>query len=227
VLADDTREYWCKALNNGQHERVPINEQIVARLGELIGVAVCEPMLVWIPTALVGTEFAPGLFLEEGWVHGSLAVVGVIETHGLDHRLEDDNARRHAGFFALHDWLTGSDDQWLVETGQENRYHSHDHGHYFTPPGAAWTCQTLSAPDDPCELGHDPTNLDHEELERLASALEALSEEEIWAALENIPEAWPIPDQDLECVARLADERRQPVADRLRSISNTIAGVTP
>ena len=44
VQADDGREYWCKALNNTQEApMVPVNEQIVARLGRLIGVAVCEP----------------------------------------------------------------------------------------------------------------------------------------------------------------------------------------
>lgn len=32
VLGDDER-YWCKPLNNFDHPRVPVTEQIVARLG--------------------------------------------------------------------------------------------------------------------------------------------------------------------------------------------------
>lgn len=49
LLAEDGHRYWCKAINNFQSQRVPVNEQIVARLGHLIGAPVCDPQLVRIP----------------------------------------------------------------------------------------------------------------------------------------------------------------------------------
>jgi len=56
-----------------ENSRVPINEEIVARLGTLIGAAVCEPTLVYMPQQLAGWEFRQGYVVEVGWAHGSLA----------------------------------------------------------------------------------------------------------------------------------------------------------
>lgn len=122
---------------------VPVNEQLAGRLGMLIGAPVCEPQLVRIPSDLIGWEIRPGTgrLLEEGWVHGSLAVEPVVETRDLSSRSTDDNPRRHAGIYALHDWLGGSDAQWLA-AGPESIFYSHDHGHYF-PGGPAWTSASL------------------------------------------------------------------------------------
>jgi hypothetical protein len=139
--------YWCKTLNNLQDPRVPVNEQIVARLGLLIGAPVCVPKLVYMPPPLVGWEFraGQGRLIEEGWAHGSRAVHHTVETHDLASRAKNDNARRHVGIYALYDWCGGSDPQWL-RAGAEEEYHSHDHGHYFPggpgrrltpPPGPA------------------------------------------------------------------------------------------
>src|SRR5919109_2283208 len=141
VLADDGARYWCKVLNNGQSPRVPVNEQVVGRLGKLVGIGVCEAQLVEITEDLAGWEFAGGKALEPGWAHGSRAVEGAIETNTLDHRADDENASRHAGFVALFDWLGGSDPQWLYSTTDSNRYFSHDHGHYLGTP--EWTIDTL------------------------------------------------------------------------------------
>lgn len=66
--------------------------------------AVCEPALVNLG-GLVGYEFRPGRFVEPGWAHGSTAVDPALETRALEDRLADDNRRRHASFFAVHDWL--------------------------------------------------------------------------------------------------------------------------
>jgi hypothetical protein len=52
VRVDDGRRYWCKCLDNPQSPRVPINEQIVGRLGSYLGVAVCEVSLIRIPPEL-------------------------------------------------------------------------------------------------------------------------------------------------------------------------------
>jgi hypothetical protein len=188
VRADDGERYWCKVLNNPQgSELVPINDQVVARLGQRIGVAVPEPRLVEIPQDLAGWEFRPGFALEAGFAHGGRAIEPVVETHQLSHRTSADNAARHAGFFALHDWLGGSDPQWLIATNDGDRYYSHDHGHYFWGPG--WTPESLRANiDNPAPLEQPTDGLDATELVRLADELERLDREEIAAALANLPE---------------------------------------
>lgn len=218
IRADDGREYWCKVLNNTQNEPlVPINEQIVARLGQLIGVAVCEPQLTEIPSDLDGWEFRPGHTLQQGYAHCGLAVEGAIETHALEHRADDENAVRQAGFFALHDWLGGADPQWLRSTTDNNACFSHDHGHYLWGP--AWTKDSLEQKvHDAAPLGQDPASLDADEIERLASRLEALSREDIATALANLPEGWPINAEAKEAVVDFAFGRRQAVADRLRAM---------
>lgn len=218
MLADDQARYWCKALNNGQSPRVPVNEQIVGRLGKLVGIAVCETTLVEIPEDVAGWEFAAGKMLEPGWVHGSKAVESVVETHTLDHRADDDNAVRHAGFFALFDWLAGSDPQWLNSTADQNRYFTHDHGHYLGEP--AWTIDTLGERrDGEIRLPQDPSGLSPEELERIAERLGTITREELENALHGIPSEWPVSDEELEAVVDFADHRRTAVAERLTALA--------
>jgi hypothetical protein len=221
VLADDGRRYWCKTLNNQQSPRVPTNEQVVGRLGALIGAPVCEVELVYIPSALAGWEFRQGVQLVEGWAHGSVALDPVVETHGLDNRASDDNARRHAGICALYDWLGGSDPQWLVR-GVDQEYFSHDHGHYF-PGGPAWTATSLKdALDNPIQIATPSSGLDGGELRRLADALAALSTEEIEACAAKVPAAWPVTDEELDALTAHLVHRREPVAERLRATADAV-----
>jgi hypothetical protein len=218
LLADDDQRYWCKTLNNFQGERVPITEQIVARLATLIGAPACACTLVDV-SALAGWEFkqGSGRLIEPGWAHGSLAVDPAIETRALDHRNDDDNRRRHAGIHALCDWLAGGDLQWLRAVDQENAYYSHDHGFYLTGP--AWTEATLAAARDaPFASSLATERLDRDELGRLAGALEAITRQEIESELSKLPAEWPVSDQELEAVVDFALARREPVATRLRGL---------
>jgi hypothetical protein len=133
VAATDSQKYWCKPLNNPQGEKIPIVEQIVGRLGALLGVDVCEVALVRIPSGLAGEDFAPGKQLEEGWAHGSRHIEDAIEVRNLEHRSVGDNAKRQVGFFALYDWLLGDDPQWMRNVHQDT-YWSHDHA--WAPAGS-------------------------------------------------------------------------------------------
>jgi hypothetical protein len=221
VLADDGRRYWCKPRNNLQDGRVPVNEQIVAKLGLLIGAPVCEPQLVYLPSALAGWEFRAGHRIEPGWAHGSVAVESVVETRDLGNRTSDDNARRHAGIYALHDWCGGSDAQWLM-AGSDAEFHSHDHGHYF-PEGPRWTIASLQqAAGAAHQLGFAATGLDGGELNRLADRLTGTTEEEIGACASNIPAEWPVEDDELEALVGFLYARREPVAQRLLGLLGAV-----
>lgn len=216
VIADNQRRYWCKPVNNLQSSRVPVTEQIVGRLGALLGAAVCEPALIRLD-GLAGYEFRPGHFVEPGWAHGSAAVDTVLETRALDDRAADDNRCRHAGFFVLHDWLAGSDAQWLYDTAADNMYFSHDHGFYLTGPD--WTAGSLaSGVAEDFSLAGDATGLDPTEVGRLAEVLEALSKEDIDAEVSKLPASWPVTDEELAAVADFAEQRRGPVVARFRTL---------
>jgi hypothetical protein len=220
VVASDLAQYWLKPPNNPQGPMVPVNEQIVGRLGRWLGVSVCDCALVEIPAALAGTEIAPSYVLVECVAHGSLAVSGAIEqVPQLLHRGEDENALRHAGFVALHDWLWGGDDQWLRAAGDSNRYYSHDHGHYF-PQGPNWTPASLSAHRDAAHPSTQPIdNLNPNELMRIASRLDTVAQEEIAAMLQNIPASWPFDAAAKAAVVDFAVHRAPGVADRLRQLA--------
>ena len=154
--------------------------------------------------------------IDPGWADGSTAVEPVIETRSLDHRTDDDNARRQAGIYALCDWLAGGDVQWLYCLAEENAYYSHDHGFYLTGP--AWTTASLAAAQDtPFPLSAPADRLDHDELERLAGALERLSREDLEVELSKLPTDWPVTDSELDAVADFAYGRRDAVAARLRA----------
>lgn len=176
--------------------------------------------MVYIPAGLAGWEYRPGNFLEEGWVHGSLAESPVTETHQLKHRQEDDNRARHASFFAVFDWLWGSDPQWLVKEPASWMYFSHDHGWYLPPSGPNWTVAELSATrNTPHEFASDRTDLDGGELERLAQSLEGLSSDDLADAIALLPREWMATDAELEAVVDFAASRSRPVAARLRAMS--------
>jgi hypothetical protein len=220
ISASDDRHYWCKAPNNPQGPMVPLNEQIVARLARLVGIAVCEPALIAIPSDLAGIQIDAGYILSECVAHGSHAVEGAIEVRGnLEHRSEDDNAVRHAGYIALHDWLWGGDTQWLRVASDANRYYSHDHGHFF-PQGPNWTSASLAASvDTPHPAPWATDGLSAVELLRVADRLEALTEEEIAANVEDLPEEWPPGPTALAAIVDFSFQRSGPVADRIRTLA--------
>jgi hypothetical protein len=218
VLGDDNERYWCKSLNNFQSARLPITEQIVARLGGLIDAPVCQCKLV-VLDEIVGWEIRQGTgrLVEKGYAHGSRAVEPTLETREMKFRSDDDNRRRHCGLYALCDWLYCGDLQWLRATDEDNAYYSHDHGFFLT--GLDWTRESLAscgAERGPITLNAD--QLDPDELGRLAGVLESLTLDEIETAISGLPTSWPVSDEELAAVAQFADMRKAPVAARIRSL---------
>jgi len=218
VLGDDSERYWCKSLNNFQSVRLPITEQIVGRLGDLIDAPVCRCRVVSLDE-IVGWEIRQGTgrLVEVGYAHGSRAVEPTLETRELKFRGDDDNRRRHCGLYALCDWLYCGDPQWLRATDEDNAYYSHDHGFFLT--GLDWTRESLAN----CGTNQGPITLvadqlDPDELGRLADALEGLTLDDVENAISGLPTSWPVSDDELAAVAQFADIRKAPVAARLRSL---------
>jgi hypothetical protein len=149
--------------------------------------------------------------------HGSLAVDPVIETRLLENRLDDDNPSRHAGVFAICDWLLGGDMQWLRSLDEDNAYYSHDHGFFLTGPD--WTVDTLTArQNEPAPVSTTTASFGRQEIERLADSLESLTRDDIDGAMSALPASWPVTDEELAHAATVIDYRRAPVAGRLRAL---------
>ncbi len=210
-------QYWVKTLNNLQHPRVPINEQVVGRAGRLINAPVPDVGTVFIPDALVGWEFRPGHYLEKGIAHAGSAVKSSTETRTLDRRNEDDNQKRHAGILALYDWCWGEDTQWLVVNSEQNAYYSHDHGHYF-PGGPAWTeAGVLAQINVPHEHPGGYAGITQLIVNEIAERLSRVTRSVLVTLLSAIPIDWPVTDTELESLGFFLEARAESVAARLRA----------
>ena len=216
-LGDDRQRYWIKPLNNAQGERVPVTEQIVGRAGNLIGAPTCKVRTIAIGDEFAGWEFRQGQALEPGIAHASLNVEDAVFTRALDHRVDDDNSRRHAFVFGLYDWCWGGDVQGLFALRDENRFYSHDHGWYLPPEGPTWTIDELEAQVDMShELSTNVDGIGASIANEVAAALEAVQRNSIRDALAMIPSNWPVNDDELECAGFFLEKRAPAVAQRIR-----------
>lgn len=215
----DDRDYWIKTLNSGQGDRVAVTEEIVGRAAALVCTTCCEAALLYIPSAASGWEFRPGLRLERGFAHGSLALENCTEVGGPPtERNRDDNGVRHVGYFVIYDWCWGGDAQGLVSLDQDRAFFSHDHGWFLPPEGPTWSDPELRLrAGEPHELGADRTGLNPTEVVRIADRLEALTRDEILTVVESIPRSWPVTNKELEHVGAFLECRAPLVASRLRA----------
>lgn len=217
VRADDEKRYWCKCLGNPQGPRVPANEQIVGRLGRIIGAAVCDVSIIRIPAELKDWEYRPGQRLAEGYAHGSLAIAGPFETRSIQHAGDDANPERLTSLRILADWCWGGDHQWLYVPAEENRYFSHDHGHYF-PGGPNWTIDTLRS-NDPSQAAPGAGTIPAQRPEvalRIAEVLAQMDELGIARALAGLPSDWPVKEDELVEMTTYLARRRLGVIERIQ-----------
>jgi hypothetical protein len=146
VSTADGRRWYLKAPNNPQGGHVLATEYIVSQVRRIIGAPVCIVEPITVGRDFVGSQIVNGPQLVEGIGSASLEIPGVREMRpALEYRDQDDNARRHAGVYALFDWYWGDDQQWLEAEDDEHRLYSHDHGFYFPPGGAQWSAATVCA----------------------------------------------------------------------------------
>lgn len=220
-LGSDGEIYWIKLPSDPQLRRVPTTEQLVAGMGLLIGAPVCDTRLMAIPQEFDGEKLDNGTVLQSGVVHASRDVgnCSFDKWYEPQFRTQDDNRRRHAGYFALFDWCWGNDMQWLYGLQDDRKTYSHDHGH-FLPGAPNWTVETLAQSAELShELAADGDGLDDNELHRLAVRLDSLTMEEMASVVRKIPAVWPVTDEELENAAAFFDIRRKPTAGRLRDLA--------
>lgn len=218
--ASDGKQWWVKP-PQADLAKALITEYVVGRAGQLIGAPVCDITVIEIPPTLLPWEFKPGIQLPTGFGTATRDLSNAVrEIRGtLEHRSDDDNARRHGGVYALVDWCYGDDLQWLLDAGDDWRLYSHDHGWYLPPGGADWTIDQLRATADQAKaIVGSAAGLDKAHLEQLAQNLQNVTRESLRKILIEIPVSWPVLDNELECLGWYLEHRAPMVASRLRAL---------
>lgn len=224
AMASDRQTYFVKSLDTCVVGGKPslVVEQIVARLGGLIGAPVCKTSLIRIPDMFDGWAPYPNRGrISPGLAHASLALNRAEDRAPmLVARTKDDNSRRHVGLYALYDWCFGMDPQWLLDLDNDLTIYSHDHGLYFPPLGqAGWSRDELiSHVDEPRELPDPREGLLSEETKRVALAIEQVSRDNLAGILCSVPASWPVSDVELEALGWFLERRAAGVAERVRSL---------
>lgn len=222
VVGSDRRDYFVKALDNqpAGAEATLAAELVVAAAGRLIGAPVIRTVVIEIPAALAGYEPRPGTPVRAGLAHASEALERADEKGRprLVARSQDDNARRHAGIYALFDWCLGADQQWLYDLDDDDRTYSHDHGLYLPP--AWWAGGTpLEAMVDAVQPLPDPTaGLLPGAVEEVADRLDAVTRPDLAAILNQVPSSWPVADDVLDTLGWFLERRAPAVASRMRTL---------
>jgi hypothetical protein len=225
ATASDRRTYFVKSLQScppGQQASLAV-EQIVARVGDLVGAPVCWTSLIRIPAVLAGTVIRPGFPpLQEGLAHASLAIDHADEAGrpSLMDRAKDGNCRRHVGVYALYDWCFGSDPQWLYDQDNDRMTFSHDHGLYLPPHGmGGWTRQALiDHVDQPNELPDARAGLSVDAVEEVALALDSVTRTHLVGVLSAVPLSWPVSNENLEVLGWFLERRASAVAARVKNL---------
>jgi hypothetical protein len=186
---NDGREYVVKGQNAG---RQIVNEQIVARLGLLLGAPIPETKIVEIPDELIKLEKKLA-HIHSGTAHGSLYLRDTYFDRCLIATSEDVNRLRLALLAVLYGWAGANDQQYLFTNKPPRLIYSIDHGHFF-PNSPNWTANDLATAQN-AQL--DPVlvsacNFTPLEIDQALEALVNINEGEILEAVAYPPTEWGI-----------------------------------
>jgi hypothetical protein len=184
---NDGREYVVKGQNAG---RQIVNEQIVARLGLLLGAPIPETKIVEIPDELIKLEKKLA-HIHSGTAHGSLYLRDTYFDRCLIATSEDVNRLRLALLAVLYGWAGANDQQYLFTNKPPRLIYSIDHGHFF-PNSPNWTANDLATAQN-AQL--DPVlvsacNFTPLEIDQALEALVNINEGEIIDAVAYPPTEW-------------------------------------
>ncbi len=142
LRCNDGKDYVVKGRNAG---RQIINEQIVARLGLLLGAPVTDVQFVDL-TKLIEIEKNLAHISYE-IAHGSAFVPDCFDSRDLIATSNIENRSRLALLAVLYGWTKANDHQFLFKTTLPRLIYSVDHGHFF-PNSPNWAVEDLLEADN-------------------------------------------------------------------------------
>lgn len=126
---EDNQDYVVKTQRS---DRQIINDQLVARLGQLLEAPVGEPKLIHIPQELI--DYTPNLKnISPGIAHGTLWIPNCFDDT-LMATSEPQNRLRLVLLATLYGWTYANDHQFLYNRQPPRLIYSVDHGHFFPNP---------------------------------------------------------------------------------------------
>ena len=194
----------CRHIGRGAY-----NDQIIARLGKLIGAPVGKPTIVDIPSDLVITN--PDISaLPPGLAHGVEFIADTSgRLNGIDLNGHLDNKLRFAKLAVLFGWLQGADVQFIYSTVEPKYVYSVDHGHFF-PGGPPWTIASLQSATAPQLYAPivSALSLTKSEMSSAVSAVTALTDQQISDCVSLVPPDWGVDAGEKVALTQYLIDRR-------------------
>lgn len=185
-LADE-REWVVKFPRAGQRQAL-IADQVLGRLGELIGAAVGEYAAIRIEPGFLPAGEPPE---SAGVAHACARIPDVTDKSGVDHLAA--NRTRFASLAIFYTWTNANDHQVIYQQGAEPVVYSVDHGH-FLPGAENWTPGDLAA--HPLPVALEPWVMSHgisiEECRPAAVRVRAVTPTQIASVVRAARDEWGI-----------------------------------
>lgn len=213
VRCIDKKDYVIKGQQAG---RQIINEQIVARLGKIMGAPVAEARIVEISSDLI--EIEPQFdYLTPGTAHGTLFIKDCFDDRDvMKYREQIKNRSRFALLSVLYGWISAQDHQFIYHKTQPNLVYSVDHGAFF-PNGLQWTEDDLrTAPKAKIDsLLSSRCRLTEDELQEALEKLEMVTEDDIIRVVAVPPQEWRFTMEERVTMVEYLIRRQQELLELL------------
>lgn len=211
VECDDGNTYIVKGPHPDPNEhlrtRAAFTDQVVGRLGGMMGAPVPLVTLVELPADLVHRDRRLQHFIP-GPAHACREVPNVRNWAGL--QFVDANRERFSDLAVLYGWCSSFDEQYLYEMQPPHLVYSADHGH-FLPGGPDWTRRSLRGDaSSPIPEVHilGGCGLSREMLTLSVSKLRGINDADLASVVALPPRGWGIPVSDRIEVGMFLSRRR-------------------
>jgi hypothetical protein len=222
ICGDEERLFAVKFIQNNHGDgRGIASEQIVARLGRLIGACVAEVAVVDVSAELVEViRASPDSHLDfvplPGLHHGSMWALGFSDRQHL--AFIDENRQAFAALHVLAAWaFCNGDHQWIYRNEPPHDVLSVDHTTFF-PAGPAWTPQSLAQGEAAVtrDSQFDSIGLAPDEYDAVLERVAAVSAENLAEVVSAPPDDWGLSPTDRKAVASYLWTRRDRVEQAVR-----------
>jgi hypothetical protein len=210
VVCDDNRRYALKLLSSvrPRHGYTLAAEQVVGRLGILIGASVTQPSRVAVSASLL-TAFPDAGPRIAGLGHASIFLDGrqLVEVR-QNQPLSPPNKQgreANAALSVLYGIVGASDKQVLRDTNTLEIF-SHDHG-LFLPGNENWSATTLA---NPLPFALDPwfEDPDPDKVRKVQIRMKSISDHDIAGIVASIDETWGVLEGDIVALAQFLATKR-------------------
>lgn len=213
LSCDDGRDYVVKDRHAG---RIPVNDQVIGRLGRAMGAPVPRVTLVDVPRDLISMQ--PEMaHMHPGLAHGSEVVASVTDSYVIEHASARVNRVRFARLAVLWGWVSVFDRQYLYTEEDPPVLFAADHGHAF-PRGPQWTRRSLLSSSAPPALDHElaqTCRFTEAEIRTAADALRGIDDARIVEAVAAPPSEWGFGMPDRVALAQYLSRRRRELLSAL------------